>query len=123
MFSRLSRFSCFSSLREGRCPEELAPALDLDMEKAPRPLFDGDDLSAVKAPKSVDYFHFKTRHRRTWLVHSCTLTAALLEDNGAAEFVEPLSIETRSVNGHCVLLWGGGGGLQRVGVYLDKERY
>lgn len=41
-----------------------------------------------------------------WLVHRRKPTAALFEDNGAAEPVEPLSIETRSVNGHCVLLGG-----------------
>lgn len=38
-FSRLSRFSCLSSVRDGRW---LAPALDLDM-RTPRPLLDGDD--------------------------------------------------------------------------------
>ena len=48
-FSRLSMFSCLSSLTEGRCPAEPVPALDLDMERAPRPLLEGDDRSAVKA--------------------------------------------------------------------------
>lgn len=48
-FSKLSRFSCLSSLAEGRRPnDEPAPALLLDMERAPRPLLDGDDRSAVK---------------------------------------------------------------------------
>lgn len=46
-FSKLSKFSCLSSVTEGRFPAEPAPALDLDMESAPRPLFDGDDRNAV----------------------------------------------------------------------------
>lgn len=71
----------------------MAPALDLDMERAPRPLFDGDDRNAVKAVNSLHAFSFQK-----CVVHNCKLTAALLEDNGATEFVEPLSIETRSVN-------------------------
>lgn len=41
------------------------------------------------------------------LVHK--LTAALPEDNGAAEFVEPLGVEPGPVNRDSVL-WGGGGG-------------
>lgn len=51
-FSKLSRFSCLSSLTEGRCPAEPVPALDLDA-RTPRPLLDGDDLNAVKAEDSV----------------------------------------------------------------------
>lgn len=51
---RFSRFSCLSSLSEGRCPARLFPALDLDVENAPLPLFDGEDLRAVKEKL---YFH------------------------------------------------------------------
>lgn len=35
----------------------------------------------------------------------CKLTAALFEDDCAAEFVEPLGVETRPVNGDGVLRW------------------
>ena len=48
-FSKLSWFSCLSSLTEGHCPAEpVPPALGLDAARAPRPLLDGDDLNAVK---------------------------------------------------------------------------
>lgn len=36
-------------------------------------------------------------------VHACKLTAAFLEDNRAAELVEPLGIKAWPVNGHGVL--------------------
>lgn len=74
------------------------------MEKAPRPLLDGDDRNAVKAGKSLHVFltalstNIQYNKGNVWLVYSCKLTAAFLEDNGAAEIEEPLSIETRSVN-------------------------
>lgn len=58
-FSKLSRFSCLSSLTEGRCPAEPVPALDLDMERAPRPLFDGDDRNAVEARDSLNALSFQ----------------------------------------------------------------
>lgn len=41
-------------------------------------------------------------------VYTCGLTAALFEDNCAAEFVEPLSIEAWPVNWHGVLQGGAG---------------
>lgn len=105
-FSRLSWFSCLSSLTEGRCPAEAVPTLDLD-RRGPRPLLDGDDRSAVKAGDRIHALSFcycmtgivsLNIKRGTWLMHSCKLTAALLEDDGATEFEESLSIEIRSVN-------------------------
>lgn len=39
----------------------------------------------------------------TCLMFILELTATLLEDNGATKFVEALGVETRPVNGHCVL--------------------
>lgn len=59
-FSKLSRFSCFSSLSEGRFPAEPdPPALDLDVERAPRPFLDGDDRNAVKVVDVYLDFHSK----------------------------------------------------------------
>lgn len=46
-FSKLSWFSCFSSLSEWHCPSELVPAADL--VRVPLPLLDGEDRSARRA--------------------------------------------------------------------------
>ncbi|TNN78159.1 hypothetical protein EYF80_011664 [Liparis tanakae] len=54
----LSWLSCVSSLRKGRCPAEPVPALDLDMDSAPRPLLDGDDRNAVEAGDSLRLLSF-----------------------------------------------------------------
>lgn len=55
-------------------------------------------------PNNYAVLALSSSHCRViWLMHICRLTAALFEDDGAAEFVEPLSIETRPVNRHCVL--------------------
>lgn len=46
---RFSRFSCRSSLSEGRCPVDPAfVALDLEADRVPLPLLDGDGRRAVE---------------------------------------------------------------------------
>lgn len=96
-FSRLSWFSCLSSVIEGRCPVEAAPPLDLDRDRVPRPpLLEGDDLRSVKAAKPE---YVSTQQGRQGQEERVSrLTAAPPEDDGAAELQESLCIETRSVD-------------------------
>lgn len=74
---------------------EAAPPLDLDRDRVPRPLLEGDDRSAVKAARP-DCKNVPTREEEE--EHVSRLTAAPPEDVGAAELEESLRIETRSVD-------------------------
>lgn len=61
----------------------------------------GTIFSGHKGKRLINLWCLQKRRMR--LVIMFKLTAALLKDNCAAEFVEPLSIETRSVDWYCVL--------------------
>lgn len=82
---------------------EAAPSLDLDRDRVPRALLEGDDRSAVKAARP-DSKSIPTQQEEEEGVFR--LTAAPPEDHSAAELQEPLRIETRSVDRHGVL-WRG----------------
>lgn len=75
---------------------EAAPPLDLDRDRVPRPLLEGDDRSAVKAARDLSPKNVQTREDPEGRVS--TLTAAPAEDDGAAELQESLRIEPRSVD-------------------------
>lgn len=85
---------------------ETAPPLDLDRDRVPRALLEGDDRSAVKAARPNSKSIPTQQEQAEEEEGVFRLTAAPPEDHGAAELQEPLRIEPRSVDRHGVLCRG-----------------
>lgn len=77
---------------------EAAPPLDLDRDRVPRPLLEGDDRSAVKAARPDSKYVPTQQDEEEQQQRMFRLTAAPPEDHGVAELQESVRVETRSVD-------------------------